>query len=267
MVVEDRPGAGGIVAADWLKRQERDGHTLALVETASHAVIPAVMRGGTRYNPVTDFTVLAIVGTSPLVLTVTDDLPARSVQEVVALLRQGPADRLSYTTSGVGTMPHLASEMLALTLNTRFVHVPYRSGGQMMQAIFQKDCQFGMPTLPSAAGPVRDGLVRGVAVTGSRRFPSFPDLPTLEEGGMTGYDLPYWNLIVGPAGMAPALVEQLNGALQAALADPAVKARFLTAGLEAWSGPNGPAVGRAFLEAEVIRYRRIVERTGVRLEA
>lgn len=265
VVVENRPGAGGVLASEWLKRQDPDGYTLALVETASHAVVPAAMTGGTRYNPLKDFTVLAIVGTSPILLAVNNDFPAQSVEDVIANLRQGPADRLNYATSGVGTMPHLASEMLALNLKTRFVHVPYRSGGQMMQAILQNHCQFGMPTLPSAAGQVRGGLVRAVAVTGHRRFPSFPEVPTLEEGGLTGYDLPYWNLIIGPAGMAPDLVARLNTAIVAALTTPVVKSRLLDAGLEAWSEVNGPSDGQHFLETEVARYRDIVERTGVRL--
>jgi len=266
VVVENRPGAGGAVAAEWLRRQNPDGHTLALVETGSHAIIPAATAGGTRYDPLADFTVLAIVGTSPLLLGVNKDFPGRTVGEVVAELRRGPPDRLTYATSGVGTLPHLASEMLAVTLGTRFVHIPYRSGGQMMGAIFSNDCQFGLATLPSAAGQVRDGLVRGVAVTGRRRFPTFPDLPTLEEGGVAGYDLPYWMLIVGPARMPPEVADRLNGAIRTALAEPTVRSRLLTSGLEAWDGPNALPDGRAFLEEEVRRYRGVVERTGVRLE-
>ncbi len=266
VVVENRPGAGGVVASDWLRRQPADGHVIMLVESSSHAIAPNALVGGTRYNPVEDFSHLGVIGTAPLILVVNNSFPARSAQEVVQRLRAAPPESLTYATSGVGTILHLATEMLALDLGTRFVHVPYRSGGQMLTAIHQGQGQFGIAVLASAAAQVRDGLVRGIAVTGDRRFPSFPDVPTLAESGVAGYDITTWNILLGPPGMPAAVQSQINRALSGALAEPALRQRLLTAGVDAWSQPNSPADARAFLVREVEKFRGVVQRTGVRLE-
>lgn len=266
VVVENRPGAAGIIASEWLKRQAPDGHTIMLVESSSHAIAPAALVGGTRYNPVEDFSHLGIIGTAPLILVVNKDFPATTAPEVLERLRSAPAETYTYASSGVGAIVHLAPEMLALDLKARFVHVPYRSGGQMLTAIFQGEGQFGIAVLASAAQQVRDGMVRGIAVTGNRRFPSFPELPTLAEAGVPGYDLVTWNLILGPPNMPVAVQEALNKALVASLAEPALRQRLLTSGVEAWTEANGPADARAFLTREVAKFRTVVERTGVKLE-
>jgi tripartite-type tricarboxylate transporter receptor subunit TctC len=156
--------------------------------------------------------------------------------------------------------------MLAISLGTRFVHVPYRSGGQMLTAIFQGQGQFGIAVLASAAQQVRDGMVRGIAVTGEHRFPSFPDLPTLAESGVGNLDLGTWNILLGPPGMPGELQSALNRALVASLAEPGLRQRLLTAGVEAWEAPNTPEDARAFLARELEKFRTVVQRTGVRLE-
>ncbi len=266
VVVENRAGASGTVASDWLRRQAPDGHTIMLVESSSHAIAPNALVGGTRYNPVQDFTHIGVIGTAPLILVVNNNFPARTAQEVVQQLRAAPPESITYATSGVGTILHLATEMLALNLGTRFVHVPYRSGGQMLTAIFQGEGQFGIAVLASAAQQVRDGMVRGIAVTGDRRFPSFPDTPTLAESGVPGYDLTTWNVLLGPPGMPGPVVEALNRALNASLAEPELRQKLLNAGVEAWQQSNTPADARAFMVREVEKFRVVVERTGVKLE-
>ncbi|WP_043342065.1 Bug family tripartite tricarboxylate transporter substrate binding protein [Belnapia moabensis] len=266
VVVENRPGAAGIVASDWLRRQAPDGHTIMLVESSSHAIAPAALVGGTRYDPVADFSHLGVIGTAPLLMIVNKDFPATTAPEVLARLRAAPPESITYATSGVGTIVHLAPEMLALDLKTRFVHIPYRSGGQMLTAIFQGEGQFGIAVLASAAQQVRDGMVRGIAVTGNRRFPSFPDLPTLAEAGVPGYDIATWNILLGPPNMPAQVQAALNRALVASLAEPALQQRLLTAGVDAWTAPNAPADARAFLVREVAKFRTVVERTGVKLE-
>jgi tripartite-type tricarboxylate transporter receptor subunit TctC len=266
LVVENRPGASGMVASDWLRRQAPDGYTIMLVESSSHAIAPSALVGGTRYDPLRDFSHLGVIGLAPLVLVVNKDFPAKDAAGVVAKLRAAAPDTYTYATSGVGSIPHLACEMLALDLGTRFVHVPYRSGGQMLTAIFQGEGQFGVAVLASAAQQIRDDMVRGVAVTGERRFPSFPDLPTLAESGVAGYDLTTWNILLGPPGMPAEIQAVLNRSLNAALAEAGLRERLLTAGVEAWDRPNSPQDARAFLAREVEKFRGIVQRTGVRLE-
>lgn len=266
IVVENRPGASGIVASDWLRRQPADGHVIMLIEVSSHAIAPAALQGGTPFDPVTDFTQIGMVGTAPLILITNPAFPAGNAAEAVARLRAAKPEELAYATSGVGSIPHLAVEMMAASLGTRFTHVPYRSGGLMLTAIHQGEGQFGIAVLASAAQQVRDGMVRGMALTSRERFPSFPDMPTLNEGALPGFDMTTWNMIIAPPRLPPAILAQLNRALVAAVSEAPLRERLLGAGVAAWSGPNTPEVAREFLQGEVRKYQDVVARTGVRLE-
>lgn len=268
VVVENRPGASGLVASDWLRRQAPDGHTLMLVEASSHALAPNAVQGGTRYDPIADFTHIAVVGTGPMILVTQPNFPGRTAQEVIARLRGSPPDSMPFASSGVASMPHLSGEALANTigLGGRLPHVPYRSGGLMVESIARGETQWGVAVLASAAGQVRDGRVRGVAVTGLERFPSFPDIPTLNEGALPGFDLENWFAIIGPPRMPAAVVERLNGAIRASIAEPQLRERLLVAGVSPWTRANAPADATAFFRSELAKFRQVVDRTGVRLE-
>jgi len=266
VVVENRPGASGVVAGDWLRRQTPDGHTLMLIEVSSHAIAPAALEGGTPFNPVADSTQIAMIGTAPMVLITAPNFPATTAQQAIAVLRASRPEQFAYASSGVGSIPHLGAEMLAAQLGARFTHVPYRSGGLMLTAIHQGEGQFGIAVLASAAGQIRGGLVRGLAVTSRERFPAFPEIPTLNEGAMPGFELTTWNMIIGPPNMPPALVAQINRALVATVADAPLRERLLQAGVLPWSTENTPETTRAFLTSEVEKYRQVVARTGIRLE-
>ncbi|NKC33949.1 Bug family tripartite tricarboxylate transporter substrate binding protein [Falsiroseomonas selenitidurans] len=268
VVVENRPGASGIIASDWLRRQAPDGHTLMLVEASSHALAPAAMVGGTRYDPVADFTHIAVVGTGPMIVVAQPNLPAGSPAAMLARMREGSPDALPFASSGVASMPHLSGELFAnvMGLGGRFPHVAYRSGGQMVESIAKAETQWGVAVLASAAGQVRDGRVRGVAVTGLQRFPSFPDIPTLNETAMPGFDLENWFAVIGPKDMPAPVVAQLNAAIQQALGQAQLRERLLVAGVAPWSRPNAAADASAFFRAEVAKFRDVVARTGVKLE-
>jgi tripartite-type tricarboxylate transporter receptor subunit TctC len=267
IVVENRPGASGVIAADRLRRQAPDGHTVMLAETGSHAIAPNALVGWNRYDPVADFTHLGVIGTPPLILVANNAFAAATPAATVAKLRDAPRGTVTYATSGVGGILHLSTEMLAQHLNTQFVHVPYRSGAQMLQSIHTGDAQFGIAALASANTMVRDGLARGVAVTGSARFPTYPDIPTLAESGVPGFDFTHFYVLVGPPGMPSTVAGALNRALVSSLREDPLRDRMLVAGHETWRAPNGLSEARAFMEREVERCREIVRRTGVRLEA
>ena len=148
----------------------------------------------------------------------------------------------------------------------QWLHVPYRSGGQQLQAIFQGEGQWGVAVLASAAGQIRDGLVRPMAVTGPARFPGFPEIPTLAESGLPGFDLETWNVILGPPNMPQPVAEAINRAIVAALEDGAFRDRLINVGLAPWQQPNGLPEARTFLQREVAKFQDVVTRTGVRLE-
>lgn len=266
VLVENRPGASGTVASDWLRRQAPDGHTLMLIEVSSHAIVPAALQGGTNFDPMADFTHIAMIGTAPMILISSPSFPATTAAEAIALMRASRPEQYAYATSGVGSIPHLGVEMIAAQIGARFTHVPYRSGGLMLTAIHQGEGQFGIAVLASAAGQVRGNLVRGLAVTSRERFPSFPEIPTLNEGAMPGFELTTWNMIIGPPSMPPAVLAQLNRALLATVAEAPIRDRLLQAGVLAWTDENTPASTRAFMASEVRKYQQVVERTGIRLE-
>jgi tripartite-type tricarboxylate transporter receptor subunit TctC len=136
----------------------------------------------------------------------------------------------------------------------------------MLTSIYQDEGNFGVSVLASAAAQIRDGMVKGLAVTSRERFPSFPDIPTLAEAALPDFELTTWNMIVGPPRMPPAILARLNAALNLAIAERALAERFLTAGVVMWNQPNTPDTTRAFLQAEVEKYRDLVARTGLRLE-
>jgi len=268
VVVENRSGAGGTVASEWLTRQNPDGHIIMLVEASSHAVAPNAFRRGTRYDPIADYAPIAIVGTGPLVLVTSPRFPATTPEEMVAAMKALGADGITYASSGVGSIPHLAAEMfrLATGSNATFTHVPYRSGGQMVEAIAKNEAAFGVAVLASAAPQIRDARVRGIGLTTARRSGAFPEMPTLAETALPGFDLGTWNLILAPRGIPDEAVAVLNHAITAAVADPMLKERLSLAGVDAWEGPNTPADAGAFLAAEFAKFRDVVARTGVQLD-
>ncbi len=268
VVVENRPGASGMIASEWLKRQPADGSILMLVEASSHALAPHAIQGGTRYDPIADYAHVAVVGGGPMILVAAPQFPARDAPEALQRLRSANPEELPYASSGVGSMPHLSAEMVAVSLGRggRFAHVPYRSGGLMVESIARGETQWGVAVLASAAGQVRDNRVRGLAVTSAERFPAFPEVPTLAESGLPGFDLGNWFAVVAPKAMPDAMVAAFNRAIVAALAEPALRERLVTAGVAPRTGPNTPADARAFFEAENAKFRDVVARTGIRLE-
>ncbi|MGG5888042.1 Bug family tripartite tricarboxylate transporter substrate binding protein [Falsiroseomonas sp. HC035] len=268
VVVENRAGASGMIASDWLRRQNPDGHVLMLVEASSHALAPNALVGGTRYDPLADYTHIAVVGTGPMIVVAQPGFPARTPQAMVARMREGGQETLPFASSGVASMPHLSAEMFASVMGQggRFAHVPYRSGGLMVESIAKAETQWGVAVLASAAAQVRDGRVLGVAVTGLERFPSFPDIPTLNETALPGFDLENWFAVIGPRGMPDAVVARLNQAIRDALVQPTLRERLLLAGVAPWTRPNTPADAAAFFRSEMAKFRDVVARTGVKLE-
>jgi tripartite-type tricarboxylate transporter receptor subunit TctC len=266
ILVDNRPGAAGTVATEWLKRQVPDGYTIMLTETGAAAAAPAATVGGTRYDPIADFTHLGVISTPPGVLVVTPGFGGSDARGILAALREAPRDSISYASSGFGGVLHLRAEMLAQSLGTRFVHVPYRSGAQMVQSIMNGETQFGIAALASATPLMREGKVKGVAMVGDRRFPTFPDIPTLEELGVAGFENGGFFLLIGPAGMPTAVAETLNRALNEALRDQNIREKMIFAGHDPIQSDNGLADAQRFMQQQMQQMREMVARTGIQIQ-
>lgn len=270
IVVENRAGAAGAIATEWLKRQPADGLTVMVQETGAGAAAPAAIIGGTRYDPIADFTQLGVISTPPGVLVTAPGFPPGSPgatpAEVLARLREAAPESITYASSGFGGVLHLRAEMLAQALGNRFTHVPYRSGAQMVTAIMTGEAQWGIAALASAMPFLREGKVRGIAMVGDRRFPLTPEIPTMAEIGLPGFENGGWFALVGPAGIPRPAAEALNRALVVALRDATVRERMLIAGHDPAQGENTLETAREFMAREVAVVKAMVERTGVRLQ-
>ncbi len=264
VVVENRAGAGGVVGSEAVAKSPPDGHTLCMGSIASHSVnvslIPRL-----PYDVLRDFTPVSLVTNAPNLLVVNPSVPAQNLQEFLAWAK-AQRGGVSYASAGNGTSSHLAGELLKLRTGAPLEHVPYRSGAQMVQSIMTGEAQFGIAALASATPLMREGKVRGVAMVGGRRFPTFPDIPTLEELGVPGFENGGFFLLIGPAGLPRPVAEALNRALVAALRDPGIREKMLFAGHDPVQGPNTLEEARAFMVRELEVMREMVERTGIRIQ-
>jgi tripartite-type tricarboxylate transporter receptor subunit TctC len=266
-IVENRPGASGTLASDWLRRQPADGYTLMLSESSSFAIWPSMHVDGTRYRPVEDFTWISTVCTSPMVLIVSPDFPASTLKEALAVLASPRSEALSFSSSGAGSIPHIGAELLRHMLGpgAKSPHIPYRGGAPAVLSVGKNETAWGVASLGSAAGLIEGKMVRALAVTSPSRFSQFPDVPTFVESGLPEMELNIYYLLHAPAGLPRPVIEQLNTAAAKGILDPELKRRFVGAGMEAWSGPNAPDAALRLVEAELKRFKQIAERTGIRI--
>src|SRR5215218_10139597 len=246
IIVENRAGAGGSVGAEWMRHRTPDGYTLLLGSASALATNPAALPAQTPYDPVEDFTQIALVGGGPMVLVVPASSRFRTAAELFAAVRTEPG-RHTWATSGAGGIGHLTGEYLKIEAGgLRAEHVPYRGGSAVMEALAKGEVDYSVEVLASTAPHLRDGLSRGLAVTSLARHPLFPDIPTLDESGLTGFEVTTWNVLVGPRGLSADLVGALSRAARAALAEPSVRERLAAAGVDPAEVTTTPDSTRAF---------------------
>jgi tripartite-type tricarboxylate transporter receptor subunit TctC len=261
VVVENRPGASGTIAAATVARAPADGNTLLFGVAASLAVAPATMRTP-PYDPVLEFTPIVEVARGPYVLLVRADAPAPNYRGFVAWARSHPG-RLNYGSPGLGSVHHLATEMLKGEEGLAIVHIPYRTG--LYPALLAGDVQVMLDSLPSPLSFLESGKLRALAVTGPRRLERLPEVPTLRELGVRSLvDVSSWWGFVGPAGLSPAIVQKLNSEIRTAMADPELRATFRGWGIEPTPG-TAAEFGRLIAD-ENRRWREQVRRLGLALE-
>ena len=260
VIVENLSGGGGIVASQNTARAAPDGYTLMVGYVGTHGTNPAVRK--LPYDAVKDFTPIAMVGGTPNVLVVPSSLPVKSLPEFVKYVKAN-AGKISYGSSGPGTLTHLAMEQLKVTADLDMVHVPYRGIAPAFTDILGGQTQAMMPGLAAALPHIKAGKVRALAITGLQRHRLLPDVPTFEELGYKGFDGVQWYGIVGPAKMPPAIVKRLNDEIDKMLADPELRERLSGEALEPM--PMSPEQFGNYMRDDIARWSKLAKQRGIEI--
>jgi len=248
-VIDNRSGAGGTVAAETLMRAAPDGYTLGVAYTA--LTVNAVLQK-VPYDTLRDFTPISLISTSPLVLVVGANSPVRTVKDLVQMAKAKP---LSYGSAGIGSGGHVCGELLNLMAGIKAVHVPYKGAGPASADVAAGQIEFQFGAQITTQGLVKAGRLRMVAVTGAKRASTLPEVPTMAESGLPGFEFNNWFGVLGPAGMPAPLVARLNAELVKMMALPDVRERITFDGGEPAAGP--PSEFRALLASDLSKWSKI----------
>jgi len=260
-VVENRAGANGLIGSEQAARAAPDGGTF-LVNASAHVIVPH-LTPNMPIDVLADFVPVTNIAAVPLWLVVNPALPVRSVAEFIAYARANPG-RIAYASSSQGGAPHLAGELFKLMTGTDLVHVPYRGSGPAGQDLIAGTVQAMFDSVPASAGAVRDGRLRALAVTTRNRIAPFPDLPTIAEAGVPGYEISTWYGIWAPARTPPAIIARLQQAVATAARSPETRARFDALGAEPVA--DSPEDYARFVRAEYDRWGKLVRDARIKLD-
>ena len=263
MIVENKPGAGGNIGADFVAKSAPDGYTLVMGAIATHAINPALYPT-LPYDPLRDFRHVALLIQVPNVLVVNNDLPARSVAELIALAKRQPG-RLDFASGSTGSTGHLAGELFKQMTGTYMVHIPYKGSAPAVADLLAGRVQLMFDNLASALPNIQAGKVRALAVTTLQRSSFLPDLPTLDQSGLKGFDMTTWWGLMAPAQTPQPVVERLSTEAFRALQAPDMQERWRTMGSEI-PAVRTPAAFTAFVERERKLYAELVKRSGATVD-
>jgi tripartite-type tricarboxylate transporter receptor subunit TctC len=262
VVVENKPGAGTTIAGDYILRSAPDGYTVWLQDITTHA-INAALYAKLPYDSVKDFTYVAMIASTPLMLVVHPSTNAHSVGELIALLKANPG-KLSYGSSGNGTIVHLAGEMLRQAAGVEVVHVPYKGSNPATQAILGGEVTFVFSTMPPAISNARAGKLRPLAVTTPKRVGAAPEVPTMIESGLRDFDVVLYSGILGPKGMDAAVVKKLNAAFAATVRTPEMQKVYEQLGADAIV--MTPQEFEAATQREIAKLAPLVKASGAKVD-
>jgi tripartite-type tricarboxylate transporter receptor subunit TctC len=262
VVVENKPGAGGNIGSDFVSKAKPDGYTILGGTISSHA-INASMYPNMPYDPIKNFEPITVLGQAPLILVVPVDSPYKTVKDLLDAAKAKPGS-LSFASAGNGTSPHLAGELLKSTAKIQATHVPYKGSGPAVTDLLAGHVQFMFDTALIVGGHIKAGKLRPLAVTSSKRTSLFPDVPTLAEAGVPGYEIGSWQAVYAPAGTPKPIVDRLNAEIVKALKSPDVAERFAGLGMEPVA--NTPAQMAEFNKAEVAKWAKIVKEANIKAE-
>jgi tripartite-type tricarboxylate transporter receptor subunit TctC len=262
LVIDNRPGAGGVLGGELAAKAAPDGYTLFLGGVGSHAVNPN-LNANLPYDPIRDFAPVVLLASAPLVLVVHPSVPADSFRAFVALARASPG-RLNYASNGNGSSSHLAAVMFDSMTGADMVHVPYKGLSPALTDLLSGRVQLMFSSVVAILPHIRAGKLRGLAVTGAKRMPSMPELPTIAESGLPGFEASSWYGVLAPAGTPREIVVKLNAEFVKALAQPEVRTSLLADGAEPIGGT--PEQFAAYIGSEKERLGKLIREAKIRLE-
>jgi len=262
IVIDNRLGAGGNIGAEFVAKAPADGYTLLMSSVTTQAINMSLL-AKPPYDFVRDYAPVALVASAPLALVIHASLPAKSVREFIALARAHPGE-LNYFSSGTGTGTHLAAVIFDQLAGVRTTHVPYKGGAQGLGDLLSGQVQFAMSTIGLVEPHVQTGRLRLLGVGSVKRYTRLPDIPTIAESGVRGYEAEQWYGVVGPAGTPAAIVNKLAAEIKTIVANPDVRERFYSQGIEpVYATPEEFAV---YIKASVAKYAKVIKTLGLKVE-
>ena len=258
VIVENQPGAGGLVGTQNLQRSASDGLTISMVSN-NHVIYPSVLKT-VPFDPVADFTQIALIGATPMVLAINPKVPARNLKEFIALLKASPG-KYNYASSGNGTILHLAAELFKEAAGVFSTHIPYRGFALMLQDIVGGQVDWGVGALPAMLGQIKAGTILPLCIASPQPNAAAPQIPSSAQAGLPKYLVEGWFAAIGPRGLAPDVLKRIHAAISTAFATPEVKEAMARQGNSI--NISSPAAATAHFRSELARYAAIVKRAGV----
>lgn len=262
LVIDNRGGAGGNIAAELTAKSAPDGYTIMMGTIGTHAINYSLY-SKLPFHPVRDFTPIALVGDSPNVLVINPRVPANSIKELIALAKSRPG-QLNYGSSGAGTSVHLSAELFSTMAGIKMVHVPFKGATEALTALLGGQTDLMFASLSSAIPLIKAGRLKAFAVTGAQRSPSIPELPTMSEAALPGYAAAAWYGVVGPAGIPQPIVATLSKAALSSLAMQDTKDRLFKSGVEV--RPGTPEEFGRLIKSEMEKWAKVVKASGARVD-